>query len=101
MAYIVTLRNLNFILNNMDINVIKCMIIDSTWNSPEKKVVYKFGNGNELSINGKNHLKYSINFNNNNIELQLGSEKKYNIEYVNDFVLKLYNNNESFRIMPD
>jgi hypothetical protein len=85
----------------MDIETIKCMIDNSTWNSHEKKAIYEFVNGSSLSINGKNQLQYSINSCNDRIELQIGSEKKYNIEYINDFVLKLYNSNESFMIMPE
>jgi hypothetical protein len=85
----------------MDKETIKCMINNSTWNCPEKKVVYKFVSGNIVSVNDKSHLHYSINLHNDKIELQIGSEKIYNIEYVNDFILKLYNANESFRIMPE
>ncbi len=77
------------------------MINDSTWKSIDKKTVYKFFNGNSLSINGKNHSHYSINSRNDKLELQLGLEKKYNIEYVNDFILKLKNDNESFCITPE
>jgi hypothetical protein len=85
----------------MERETIERMITNSTWNSPEKKTVYKFVDGNILSINGKNHSHYSINSGNDKIELKLSPEKTYNIEYVNDFILKLSNNNESFRIMPD
>jgi len=85
----------------MDKKIIKCMINDSTWKSIDKKTVYKFFNGNSLSINGKNHSHYSINSRNDKLELQLGLEKKYNIEYVNDFILKLKNDNESFCITPE
>jgi hypothetical protein len=85
----------------MDKKTIKCMINDSTWKCIEKKTVYKFFNGNSLSINGKNHSHYSINSKNDEIELKLGLEKKYNIEYVNDFILKLKNDKESFFITPE
>ena len=77
------------------------MITDSTWKCVEKKTVYKFFNGNSLSINGKNHSYYSINSQNDKLELHLGLGKIYNIEYVNDFNLKLKNDNESFAITPD
>ena len=85
----------------MDKNIIKCMLNDSTWKSIEKKEVYKFFNGNSLSINGKNHSHYSVNSNNDEIELQLGLEKRYNIEYVNDFLLKLKNDKDSYYITPE
>ena len=80
---------------------IKCMINNSTWISHEKNTVYRFINNSHLSINGKNHLRYSINTCNNYIEIQLGSQEKYQIEYVNDFILKIFNTNESFNIMPE
>jgi hypothetical protein len=88
-------------MNATDIEIIKCMINNSTWKSPEKNIVYKFNNNKELLINGNNHLQYSLKTNNEKIELQIGHEKKYEIEYINDFVLKLHNGIESFRIMPD
>jgi hypothetical protein len=85
----------------MDKETIKYMINNSTWKNPAKKTVYKFANENALSINGENHLHYSIHSRNDKIELLIDSAKCYNIEYVNDFTLKLYNNNESFIIMPE
>ena len=85
----------------MDKETIKRIINNSTWNSPEKKNIYRFANGNILSINDENHSNYSINSYNNKIKLKLGPEKIYYIEYVNDFKLILYNNSESFSIMPD
>lgn len=85
----------------MDVEIIKCMISDSTWNSPDKKAVYNFINDNNLSINGRNLIKYSLKANNDNIILQIGSEKKYNVKYINDFVLELHNSNESFRLIPE
>ena len=84
----------------MDKKIIKCMLNDSTWKCLEKKTVYKFFNGNSLSINGKNHSHYSINSRKDKLELKLGLEKIYNIEYVDDFKLKLNNDNESFSIAP-
>jgi len=85
----------------MIIETIKCMTNNSTWVDNENKNIYKFFNNNDLAINGKNHSHYSINSSYNKIELQMGLGKKYNIEYVNDFILKLSNRNESFRIMPE
>lgn len=77
------------------------MINNSTWYSYEKKCSYEFMSNNKLSINGVNHRHYSINSNNNKVELLISSGVKYNIEYVNDFVLKLYNKDEAFRLMPE
>jgi len=85
----------------MDKETIKRIINNSTWNSPEKKNIYMFANGNILSINDENHSNYSINSYNNKIKLKLGPEKIYNIEYVNDFMLKLSDSKESFRIIPE
>jgi len=85
----------------MDKETIKRIINNSTWNSPEKKNIYRFANGNILSINDENHSNYSINSYNNKIKLKLGPEKIYNIEYVNDFMLKLSDSKESFRIIPE
>lgn len=83
------------------VETIKCMLNNSTWVSPEIKSVYSFVSGCEMYINGQNFFHYSINLHNDKIELKIGTEKKYNIEYVNDFILKLYNSTESFRIMPE
>ena len=85
----------------MDKETIKRIINNSTWNSPEKKNIYRFANGNILSINDENHSNYSINSYNNKIKLKLGPEKIYYIEYVNDFMLKLSDSKESFRIIPE
>ena len=85
----------------MDKETITCMLNNSIWNCPEKKAIYKFVEGNILFVNGKNHFQYSINSHKDKIELQIGSEKTYNIEFVNDFILRVFNNNESFRIMPE
>jgi len=85
----------------MDKETICNMIINSTWKNHEKSNIYKFITGNMLSINGRNNLQYSVNINIDKIELLMGSEKRYYVEYVNDFTLKLYNNDESFNIMPE
>ena len=85
----------------MDIVTIKSMLNNSTWYSYEKNTSYEFFNGNSLSINGVNHLHYSIASQKDKIELQISSGIKYNVEFVNDFTLKLYNNNEAFRLMPE
>jgi hypothetical protein len=85
----------------MEKQIIKSMLNDSTWKSPEKKDFYKFVNGDVLLVNGKDQFSYSIDSQNNKIVLQLGSEKTYSIEYVDDFNLKIFNNIESFSITPD
>lgn len=85
----------------MNIETIKSMINESTWTNTESKSVYRFSSGNHLSINGKDDLQYSLNVSENKVVLELGSKKKYFIEYVNDFILNLYNGEERFSIMPD
>lgn len=85
----------------MNAETIKSMIQYSTWNSQENMSVYNFISENVISINGKSHLPYSLNLQNDKIELQIGTECLYNIEYVNDFKLRLFNNSKSFSIMPD
>ena len=77
------------------------MLSNSIWKSSEKNTIYQFTNGNFLSINGKDHIPYSINSNSNMIELLIDSTTSYNIEYIDDFTLKLCNKIESFIIMPE
>ena len=84
----------------MKIDVIKGMIKDSTWIDPERHTVYKFANENHLVIDGSNHIKYKVKRSNNRIVIQLGSAKKYFVEYVNDFILNIYNHEEKFMITP-
>jgi hypothetical protein len=85
----------------MNIETIHGMINNSTWTDKASKRVYRFANGKDLSINGKNHLEYSLNTLDNKIILELGSEKKYFVDYVNDFNLWLSNGEEKFKIMPE
>ncbi|NJO91880.1 MAG: hypothetical protein HC831_25130 [Chloroflexia bacterium] len=85
----------------MNKNTIERMLNNSSWINPEEKIVYKFINAGFLSINGAEYLPYSINSVNNRIVLQIGTDKSYNVEFVNDFILRLYNNKESFRITPE
>ena len=84
----------------MAIDIIKKMITNSTWIDPEKKIVYKFCENNQLCINGKTHLQYLVKKRNNKIILQLGSAQMYVIEYVNDFILHFYSKEEKFEITP-
>jgi hypothetical protein len=85
----------------MDLDIIQGMINDSVWKNPDNEIIYQFANGKDLSINGKEPLSYKITFKDNKIQLLIGLEKSYNIEYINDFILKLCNTTESFRIMPE
>lgn len=84
----------------MAIEIIKKMITNSTWIDPQKQVIYKFSENNQLCINGKNHLQYLVKKRNNQVVLQLGSAQMYVIEYVNDFILQVYSNEEKFVITP-
>jgi hypothetical protein len=77
------------------------MINNSTWIDPEHNRVFRFANDQHLSINGKNHLFYSLQSAENKIVLKLGPTDSYYVDYVNDFVLHLYNNDEKFRITPE
>ena len=85
----------------MNIETIQGMINNSTWTNPENKHVYQFCNGRDLILDGKDHVSYSLNYSENKVVLQLGPKKKYFIEYINDFILSLYNNEEKFVIMPE
>jgi hypothetical protein len=85
----------------MEKQIIESMLYDSTWESPEKKDFYKFVNGNILIVNGKDQFSYSIKSQNNKIVLQMSSKETFTIEFVNDFILNIFNNSESFRIIPD
>ena len=84
----------------MDISIIKGMINNSTWVDPENKTIYKFAENNELFINGKNHLHYALKKFKNQIVIKLGSKQACFVEYVNDFNLQIYNDEEIFRITP-
>ena len=85
----------------MNAETIKTMISNSNWNRIDNMTVYNFVSENTISINGKSHIPYSLNLQNDKLELQIGTECLYNIEFVNDFKLRLYNKSESFNIMPD
>lgn len=84
----------------MEIEIIKGMINNSTWVNPENQTIYKFTGKNELYINGENHMRYLLKRCNNQVVIKLGSQKKYFVEYVNDFKLEIYNDKEIFRITP-
>ena len=85
----------------MDKKDFQNMLSNSIWMSSEKNTSYQFTNGNFLSINGKDHTPYSINSHSNKVELLIDSITSYNIEYIDDFTLKLFNKIESFIIMPE
>jgi phosphodiesterase/alkaline phosphatase D-like protein len=84
----------------MAIEIIKKMITNSTWIDPQKQVVYKFSENNQLCINGKTNLQYLVKKRNKKIILQLSSAQMYVIEYVNDFILHIYSREEKFVITP-
>ena len=85
----------------MNKETINKLINNSVWSDPESKVSYNFSNEHELTINGQNHLNYFIKCVNKKIEIQIGDEKRYLIEYVNDFTLKLHNGKETIKLMPE
>jgi hypothetical protein len=87
-------------MNHNTIGIIKGMINNSTWVDPENNNVYKFFNINDLAINGENHSHYALNKRNDKIAIELGSKQVYFVEFVNDFQLIIYNNDEKFRIVP-
>jgi len=84
----------------MEIEIIKGMINNSSWVNPENQTIYMFAGKNELYINGENHLRYLVKRCNKQIIIKLGSPKWYFVEYVNDFNLQIYNDEETFRITP-
>jgi hypothetical protein len=85
----------------VNIEIINKMINNSTWICPKSSNTFKFTNGKDLSINGKNHLNYTLTAVDNKIVIQIGSNKSYYVDYVNDFNLYLYNSNEKFWIVPE
>ena len=85
----------------MNIKTINNLINDSTWADPENRIVYNFSNGKDLTINGRDHLHYFIKGVNKKIEIQIGDETRYLIEYINDFTLELHNEQETIRLIPD
>jgi hypothetical protein len=84
----------------MSFETIKGMINNSTWIDPENNNIYRFLSNDKLSINGKDFVQYSLNRNEDQIILKVSTEQKYCIEYVNDFHLRIYNNEKKFRIIP-
>ena len=85
----------------MDIKTINCLINNSTWINHENNTIYEFVNDTSLSINGKEHFQYSINVIDNKLVIQIGARVNYCVDYINDFILCFYNNNEKFRITPE
>jgi hypothetical protein len=84
----------------MEIETIMRMLNNSTWINSEKQTIYKFSKDNQLSIDGKNHIQYALKKRNNQIVIKLGSEKKYVVEYVCDFMLQIHGDEEKFMITP-
>jgi hypothetical protein len=85
----------------VDIEIINRVIDNSVWISPESSNTFKFAKGRELIINDKNNLNYTLSTIDNKIVMQLGTNKRYYIDYVDDFTLCLYNGSEKFRIVPE
>ena len=85
----------------MNVGIIKSILDNSTWIDNKNKNIYKFFNQNDLAINGVNHSHYFIQRNNNQIALKLSTNQIYFVEYVNDFHLIIYNNDEKFKIIPE
>ncbi len=83
----------------MNAETIKGMITDSTWQDCTNRTVYQFIDDNDLAINGINCYQYSVNSNNGRVLLNMNPGKKYTVEYVNDFQLRLLNNNEELSLM--
>lgn len=81
----------------VDVSIINKMIDNSIWVNPANNMILKFANGDNLFINGTYHLHYSLTYTNNNIIIQWGKES-YKVDYINDFTLCLYNNEEKFWI---
>jgi hypothetical protein len=86
---------------DMKINIINNLINNYTWSTTDNKVYYRFENGKDLWINDINHLTYIVNSVNGKIIIQIGTDKKYVIEYVNDFLIELHNEQEKFRLLAD
>jgi hypothetical protein len=85
----------------MNTATIKWMINNSTWVNPQSETTYRFTNNKELAINGTNHQQYSVSSQNNQVLLQLGTQAKYFVKYINDFNLMLFNDREKFNITPE
>ncbi|HEY4786263.1 MAG TPA: hypothetical protein VIH57_09440 [Bacteroidales bacterium] len=77
---------------------IRKMINDSTWINNENSTLFTFSNDKDCSLNGKNHLYYSLSNVDSRIVIQIGADKSYYVDYINDFSLCFYNDNERFRI---
>jgi hypothetical protein len=84
----------------MNRTIIEGMINNSTWTNPDNNKIYKFSNGRELAINGKNHLQYSLQSLENKTVLNLENQGLFYVDYINDFNLKLYNDTEIFSLTP-
>ena len=85
----------------MKISIIHSLINNSTWNTAENNLIYKFENGKDLWINGNNHMEYSLKWKKNKVQIQLENDKKYFVEFVNDFTLNFYNDSERIVIRPE
>jgi hypothetical protein len=86
---------------SINIETIHSVIDNSTWVSNNQSSIFKFGKGNDLSINGKEKKPYSLSYDHDKIVMQMGTEESYYIDYVNDFILNFYNGNDKFRLTPE
>jgi hypothetical protein len=81
--------------------LIRDVINNSTWVNRETKMTLRFSNGKDLAINGKNHMVYSLKSIADKTIIKLGYEKSYYVDFINDFTLSLYNQQEQFQITPE
>ena len=103
MVYLLEDYAIVIILNSKTMNaeIINGMISNSSWIDPVNKSVFKFSDGNNLIINGRNQKKYCLGYSGNKIIFQIGSSQFYYIDYINDFILNFYNEAEKFSITPE
>jgi len=80
--------------------IVKGMICNSTWIDPDSKVIYTFSDEQELCINGKQKLPYSISQKRSQVLLKMGEQQTYKVDYVNDFHLDIYNEETRFKLIP-
>ncbi len=85
----------------MSTEIINGMISNSSWIDPVNKSIFKFSDGNNLIINGKNQIQYSLSYSGGKIIFKCGSNQSYFVDYINDFILNFYNDLEKFSITPE
>lgn len=80
--------------------VIHRIIDNSTWVS-NSKMIYTFRNAKELSINGEKFLNYSLSSSGSKISIHIDDKINYYVDFIDDFTLLFYNNNEEFKLKLD